>query len=215
MNRLRVRFGRAAELKFISHLDLTRLWHRLLRRAGIELAYSEGFNPRPRLSLAVPLQIGVTSEAELMDLFTTKTTTPQDFSSAVQPQLPPGLAVFQVFRIPLTVPALQASVTHVDYKVAVLVPRGFNVASSITSILDSPSIPWRHQRDTGTKCYDLRPLITALRLAGYDNSLATLDMKLQCGPQGTGRPEQVVKAMGLPDPVSIHRIGLNIKTHHA
>jgi radical SAM-linked protein len=70
MNRLRIRFGRGQELKFISHLDLTRLWHRALRRAGVALAYSEGFNPHPRLSLAAPLQLGATSEAELMDVYT-------------------------------------------------------------------------------------------------------------------------------------------------
>ncbi|UCG84296.1 MAG: DUF2344 domain-containing protein, partial [Dehalococcoidia bacterium] len=69
MQRLRVTFSRSDSLKFISHLDMMRLWQRALRRADIPLAYSQGFSPHPRLSLAAPLAIGVTSSAELMDVF--------------------------------------------------------------------------------------------------------------------------------------------------
>ena len=58
MQRLRIRFCRGQEVKFISHLDIMRLWQRAFNRAGIALAYSEGFNPHPRLSLAAPLALG-------------------------------------------------------------------------------------------------------------------------------------------------------------
>jgi radical SAM-linked protein len=61
MQRLRITFARGKELKYISHLDLMRLWQRALRRADIPLAYSQGFSPHPRLSIAAPLAIGVTS----------------------------------------------------------------------------------------------------------------------------------------------------------
>ncbi|MEJ2739412.1 MAG: TIGR03936 family radical SAM-associated protein, partial [Dehalococcoidia bacterium] len=52
MQRLRVRFGRGDEIKYISHLDLMRFWERAIRRSGLSLAYTEGFNPHPRISLA-------------------------------------------------------------------------------------------------------------------------------------------------------------------
>ena len=71
MQRLRIKFRRGAEVKYISHLDIMRLWQRALNRAGIALAYSEGFHPHPKISLAVPLAVGVTSEAELMDIILT------------------------------------------------------------------------------------------------------------------------------------------------
>ena len=58
MQRLRIRFRRGLAVKFVSHLDIMRLWQRALIRAGMPLAYSEGFNPRPRLSLAAPLAVG-------------------------------------------------------------------------------------------------------------------------------------------------------------
>jgi len=122
MNRLRVRFRRNAEIRYISHLDIIRVWQRSLRRAGIALAHSEGFNPRPRLSLAAPLPLGVTSEAELMDVYLLERISPQAFMSLVQPCLPPGLEIMQAFNIGLTLPALQAQMRFAEYCVKVAAP---------------------------------------------------------------------------------------------
>ena len=83
MHRLRIRFRRGAEVKFISHLDIIRLWQRAMCRAGVELAYSEGFNPRPKISLAAPLALWVTSEAELMDIYTGRLVPQHSFSAGV------------------------------------------------------------------------------------------------------------------------------------
>ena len=69
MQRLRVEFCRGEEIKFLSHLDLMRLWERAFRRADLSLVYSDGFSPHARISLASPLSVGVTSQAELMDVF--------------------------------------------------------------------------------------------------------------------------------------------------
>ena len=215
MNRLRIRFGRGAELKFISHLDLTRLWYRSLRRAGIALALSEGFNPHPRLSLAAPLQLGVTSEAEMMDIFTPWPVTPQDFTSLLRSELPAGLSILQVFSVPLHIPALQAQVGYAEYDVEVRLPEGFDIGRAISGLLARASIPWHHQRDTGTKSYDLRPLIVDLSAAGCREVLCSLKMRLRCGAKGTGRPEQVAKALGLDNPLSIHRTRLILEIYDA
>jgi radical SAM-linked protein len=208
VNRLRVRFARGQELKFISHLDLTRLWHRALRRAGIVIAYSEGFNPHPRLSLAVPLQLGATSQAELMDVYTVQPVAPQLFTTRVRSELPAGLDILQTLSVGLQVPALQAQVRFVDYRVRVQVLDEITVSQAIGSLLSKTSLPWNHRRDTGTKSYDLRPLIVSLQLADYAHGLATLDMRLRCDARGTGRPEQVVKALGLDMPLDICRTRL-------
>src|SRR4030042_1136628 len=81
MQRLRLKFSRGQELKFLSHLDLMRLWERALRRAGLPLAYSEGFTPHPQIALAAPLLVGVTSDAELMDVSLSRWVSPQSFLS--------------------------------------------------------------------------------------------------------------------------------------
>jgi radical SAM-linked protein len=214
MNRLRVRFGRGDELKYISHLDLTRLWHRALRRAGIAIAYSEGFNPHPRLSLAAPLQLGVTSDAELMDVITTQQVTPPAFASLLKAVLPEGVSIYQVFNVPLNIPALQSQLTFADYTVMVGIPEGFDLEVAVSSLLARVSIPWHHQRDTGLKSYDLRPLISVMKVVSRQAGFATLDMRLRCGTEGTGRPEQVVKALGLDNPLSIHRTLLTRETTH-
>ena len=90
MQRLRIKFSRGPEVKFISHLDIVRLWQRAFNRAGIEIAYSTGFSPHPRIALAAPLALGVTSEAELMDIFVIRGVAPNFFVSAVNQQTASG-----------------------------------------------------------------------------------------------------------------------------
>jgi len=119
MQRLRIRFSRGEEIKYISHLDIMRLWERALRRARIPLAYSEGFNPRPRISLAAPLSVGVTSEAELMDIFLSKMVSPHWFTAAVSQQLSRGIEILEVFPIAPVIPSLQSQVRYAEYKVQI------------------------------------------------------------------------------------------------
>ena len=208
MNRLRVRFQRGEEIKFISHLDLIRLWQRAFRRAGVMLAYSEGFNPHPRLSLAAPLALGVTGEAELMDVYTVQPVSNHAFAAMVSPQLPTGLEIGQVCPMPLEAPTLQAQIRFAEYEVTVAVPDVEVLKKGIDSLLAAESIPWQHHRDTGVKSYDLRKLIDGLWIAGESSGIVTLGMKLRCDSSGAGRPEQVSRALGLDSPLSIHRTKL-------
>ncbi|MFQ5886684.1 MAG: TIGR03936 family radical SAM-associated protein, partial [Anaerolineae bacterium] len=56
--RIRITFSKGEEIQYISHLDMMRLWKRTLRRANLPLAYSKGFNPQPKISIAAPLPVG-------------------------------------------------------------------------------------------------------------------------------------------------------------
>ena len=58
----RLQFSKEGETKYVSHLDLVRLFTRAFKRAELPLAYSEGFNPHPKMSIGLPLSVGVTSE---------------------------------------------------------------------------------------------------------------------------------------------------------
>ena len=71
VQRLHIRFAAEGPLKYVSHLDLMRVWERVCKRAGLPLATSHGFSPRPKIALAAPLAVGATSEAELLDLLLT------------------------------------------------------------------------------------------------------------------------------------------------
>jgi radical SAM-linked protein len=213
MNRYRIKFKRGEEVKYISHLDIIRVWLRAFRRAGIELAYSEGFNPHPRISLAAPLATGVTSDAELMDIYINDTLSVHNFTDVVNRQMPAGLEVMSTFQIDSSLPALQAQVSTAEYMVAIETGEGQdNIRQALTSLLGEKQFPWQHQRDTGMKCYDLRPLIDDLWLESRHDSSVKIGMRLACDSRGAGRPEQVIKALGFDNPLSIHRTKLNLKT---
>ena len=213
MQRLRIRFCRGQEVKFISHLDILRLWQRALHRAEIPLAYSEGFNPHPRISLAAPLPIGVTSQAELMGILCTKQISPHFFAAAVSQQLPPGIEILQVYQVALTMPSLQSQVRSAEYRVEVETEKGQkDIESALTKLLSMKHLPWQHQRDTGTRNYDLRALIDDLWLIDWHSGYCTLGMRLRCDNSGSGRPEQVTTALGfIHHPQSIHRTRLILK----
>jgi len=210
MHRLRLRFGRGPQLKFLSHLDLMRLWERVFRRAGVELAYSEGFSPHPRISLAAPLAVGVTSKAELMDVFLNSRTTPGNFVQKVTPQLPNGISIIDVQPVSLEAPSLQARLRFAEYLVEVdAQPGTLDVESSLKSLLALDKLPWHHARDTGERFYDLRPLLDDLWMAGVKDNTYSIGMRLRCDSSGSGRPEQVIKALGFVEtPDSIDRTKL-------
>jgi len=210
MQRLRIRLSRGQEIKFISHLDMMRLWERALRRAEIPLAYSEGFSPHPRISLAAPLPVGVTSEAELMDVSVAKWVSPHWFTSAVSQQLPRGIEILGVYQIALGMPSLQSQVRYAEYRAEVETEKGPEaIESAISALLSVERLPWHHQRDTGRRSYDLRALIDDLWLVDWRHPYCTIGMKLRCDSGGSGRPEQVASALGFSHyPQSIHRTKL-------
>jgi radical SAM-linked protein len=213
MQRLRILFSRGSELKFISHLDITRLWQRAFNRAGIEIAYSAGFSPHPKISLAAPLPIGVTSEAELMDIVVVRGVAPHSFVSALNQQMPAGMKVLKVQPIAPDLPSLQSLVSFAEYRVEMDTEKGPpDLEGAIAGLLAKQTIPWQHQRDTGMHTYDLRPLIDRISVVERQPPRGLLSMRLRCDSQGSGRPEQVSAALGFSErPLSIHRTGLVLR----
>ncbi len=215
MQRLRIKYRRGEEVKYISHLDIMRLWQRALNRAGIALAYSEGFHPHPKISLAAPLAVGVTSEAELMDIALTRQASPHFFTAAVNQQLPADFEILQVVPIAESLPSLQSQVRFAEYTVELETERGQKeVASAIAHLHSLKHLPWQHQRDTGTRHYDLRELIDDIWQIDCQNKRCTIAMRLRCDSGGSGRPEQVAAALGFMEPPkSIHRTKLILRSN--
>jgi radical SAM-linked protein len=213
MQRLRVKFGRGEEVKYISHLDVVRFWERAFRRAGIPLAYSQGFTAHPRISLAAPLAVGVTSEAELMDVWLNKWMPPQSFMMRVKSQLPRDFDIFDAWEVGLNVPALQSSLAFAEYCVEVGTGKSEpQVEASLRSLLQSKELPWHHSRGSKMHFYDLRALIDDLWIVSYHDSLYILGMRLRYDANGSGRPDQVAAALGFSQyPESIHRTKLILK----
>ncbi|MCK4402517.1 MAG: TIGR03936 family radical SAM-associated protein [Dehalococcoidia bacterium] len=238
MQRLRLRFGRGDEVKFISHLDVVRFWERAFRRAKIPLVYSQGFTPHPRISLAAPLAVGVTSEAELMDVWLSRWMPPQSLTMRVKSQLPCGFEIFDAWQVGLNIPSLQSCLAFAEYRVVIKSGKSKpDVEASLHSLLQARELPWHHSRGDKMKLYDLRALIEDLWVIGHhlepfvtcysegekrpknlaqgrlhEGAICILGMRLRCDAKGSGRPEQVVVALGFPQyPESIHRTKLILK----
>ncbi len=215
MQRLRLTFSIGEELKYISHLDLMRLWQRALRRAGIPLAYSQGFSPHPRISLAAPLAIGVTSGGELMDIYLEQRLSPHYFMKNLSRQLPPGTDISEVVEVGLGLPSLQSQVAFAEYEVGMETDKSAEeVEASLRDLLARDTLPWQHMRDKELRKYDLRCLIDSLWLIDSSPAGCILGMRLRCDSRGTGRPEQVTAALGFSNhPQSIHRTKLILNRH--
>jgi len=107
-------------------------------------------------------------------------------------------------------PSLQAQVRYAEYKVEVPTEKGQrDIESALNYLLSLEHLPWQHQRDTGTRSYDLRVLIDDLWLIECHHPCCTIGMRLRCDNSGSGRPEQVASALGFTQhPQLIHRTKL-------
>jgi len=97
MNKLRLRYNKMGKTKFISHLDLSSVMRRAIIRAGIKLRYSEGFNPHPYMSVALPLSVGMQSRCELMDVGILERLETDGFADTITNYLPEGLNVEKAY----------------------------------------------------------------------------------------------------------------------
>jgi radical SAM-linked protein len=208
VQRLRVTFTRGEELKYITHLDLMRFWERALRRAALPVAYSEGFTPHPQISLAAPLPVGTTSEAELMDVFTAERIRPREFMERASEELPPSVRIRAVEEVGMSLPSVQGDVRSADYDVDVPADGSEEVRAAVERFLAAETVPWEHRRDEEIRTYDIRELVRDIRLRDSGEGVVRLWMRLRQDNRGSGRPEQVVAALGLAAPLRIHRTGL-------
>ena len=209
LTRYRIQFQRGKELRYIGNLDMQMGWERTLRRAKLPVAFSQGFNPRPRFHTAAALPLGFTSECEILDLWLNEPIEPAEVVERLQKNGPPGLQIGETAIIPLNLPALQTQVNTAEYH-AVLreIPSEVNLPEALETLLAASEL----QRVWRNKPYDLRPLITSLELSdSNDGEAPTLRMQLSAREGATGRPEEVLAALGLdPTTARVARIHLGL-----
>ena len=210
--RLRIRFGCGGPLRYVSHLDLMRVWERACKRAGLPLSHSQGFSPRPKIALAAPLAVGMTSQAELLDILLTRPVDIEAARAALDQQMPGGLRIYELGEARLQQPSLQSQVRAADYEADVLDARSAGEwSAAIAALLGAETLPREQTRGSTVKRYDLRPLILSLELAACAGGRATLRMRLRHDERGAGRPEQVALALGVERPPQrLHRLHLEL-----
>ena len=98
MDKLRLRFSKTGRAVYISHLDLMHTMQRGFSRAGYELKYSEGFNPHPQISIALPLSVGAASVCEIMDFKLKEDPVLAELPGKLTGVLPEGIEVLEVYE---------------------------------------------------------------------------------------------------------------------
>jgi radical SAM-linked protein len=208
VQRLRLTFGKMGPARFIGHLDLSRTLERSFNRAHIPIAYTQGFNRRPRMSLAAALPLGFTSDFELADIWLEEEVDPATLQNAMMRKMAPGINVSHIEPIPLSDPSLQSVVSSAIY-VAFLqdAMNREKLQDRVEQILEAKSLPQQRKRGKGKmKVYDLRPLIIDLGTDKQDGSLVAVRMELCLGPSKSGRPDDVLAALSIdPHSALIHR----------
>ncbi len=196
--RLRIEFAEQGTLKYISHLDLNRTWERVFRRAGLPVAYSQGYNPRPRFQIASALPVGVAGRAELLDVWLTEALDPEETLARLRPVLPAGLLVSAVSETELRGPSLQSQMRAAEYRAVVHSPEPIeSLRARVAAMLAAPTLPRQRHHKGKLKTYDLRPRIHDLAVEPGPDGAHVLTMRLQASPQGAGRADKVLDALGL------------------
>jgi radical SAM-linked protein len=205
-HRYRIHYAKREAIRFTSHLDLHRTWERTLRRARIPLAYSQGFNPRPKMNQSPALPLGCTSECEAVDIWLEEERVPDSILHDVEQVTPNGLQIHSVLEVDPRAPSLQSQTIATEYDVILDPPPPHNdLQRSVQAVLEAEKL-LRHWRG---KDYDLRSRIEFLEVSRQDDGRPILTMILSARPGATGRPEEVIASLGLdPAHARFHRTRL-------
>lgn len=224
MSTIRFKFTRGEELRFISHLDQQRLFQRAFRRAGLNIAHSNGFNPHPKLSFALAMSVGLMSDSEYGDVVLIRDIDLTEFTKRLNASLPEGLKVVEARRIPQGKASLSASLTDSRYRIEVaLEPRidaaSLNEALSVYQSLDEVILEKRNKKGKLVP-KNIRPFIQDIRVLSVQNGTAVLALRLKYIEQQSVKPElvlqtvnQAVKPCFIIDPTIVMiREELNLKS---
>ena len=210
VQRLRITFGKAGPLRFTSNLDMAKIWERVLRRADLPLLYTRGFNTRPRISLAMPLPLGISSDCEILDISLRER---MDFCEAsLREQLlavsPQGLSIVEIIEVDPRSATMQSRIISAEYHIRFHDSQDrADLQQRIDELLDQESIIVERTRRRKRSVMDVRPLILSLVIDEKDDLLAHLSV----GDRGNLRPDHLLELLGLDGAhSSIHRSRLHL-----
>ncbi len=200
VQKIRFEFQKVGELRYLSHLELMRALQRALRRAGVPLAYTQGFNPQPKVSVAQALAVGVEGLRELGEVELTSRVEPADVQARWNAQLPPELKILRTWEAPLHGPSLSAGVRGAAYQVR-LMPNGWDPttlaalgnAGACAEFLAQGPIPVEVSKKGQTVVLDARPFVqefTATSEDGYPQ----WGLTLRAGLGGSVKPQAVLRS---------------------
>ncbi len=208
--RLRITFGKSGPLIYTSNLDTAKIWERALRRADMPILYTKGFNTRPRISLAMPLPLGISSDCEILEISLRERIEfcPAELRERLLSVSPAGLTIGAVAEVDLRAATLHSLVDSGEYRIHFLdeIDRRA-LRRSVDSLLGRKSIIVDRVRRRKRSVMDIRPLILGLKLDGNGDLIAHLSV----GDRGNLRPDQLMEHLGLTDlHHRVHRFKLHL-----
>ncbi len=205
--RLRIRFTKCGDLRWIGHKDLARLWERLLRRAGLRLAFTEGFHPKPKISFPSALALGIEALDELVELEIEGRFELEEVRKSIEGQLPDGMQVTAIES--LESGQGKAKVTGASYRIELSGSARDGVELRLQSVLGKDSFQILRDEKSITCPVGPGGLHAEIR-GGY------LEFTLPHLPQGSIRPAEFLEALGLGEllvqGVVLQRIEVHLQT---
>jgi radical SAM-linked protein len=190
---VRIRFRKQGDLRLIGHRDLMRCLERLFRRAGLALAMSQGFHPKPRMTFPLALAVGIEGENEIVEVELAQATEPEELLPRLARQAPAGLSLQSVELLPPG--SRKARPAVAAYRAAVPAALAAGLRERIARLVAAPAWPW--QRPGRDQAINLRADLLSLAF-----SAGVVEMRLRAGPAGragvpTCGPRDVLAALGL------------------
>ncbi len=190
---VRLRFAKRGDLRLVSHHDIMRCLERMVRRAKIPLATSQGFNPRPKIVFALALGLGIEALSEVVDFELTTPLDAEEVLHRLSATSPPGLVWLEARSLsPGESPPRPLSVS---YQMDIPAERRTGAAKALARFLESSSWPYQRRRPDRTVSLDLRPFLLDAALTDQGQ----LRFRIKVTPEGTARGEEFVEVLGLND----------------
>ena len=197
--KVRLEFAKFGRMRYLPHLSLIRTFQRAFRRAGIPLAYSQGFHPHPRMQAGPPLPMGYGGENEYLDVEIEALMSPLEIVQGLSSRLPDGLEVKRAVAIAGKVPSLFDVINLQKYRVTLLkerLPEKDPGNWIIGCILNAEELAMTRTRKGKTKRLDLRPFVAGVELIGEDEKEIELMITLRRDKGSSARPGDVLRIAG-------------------
>ncbi len=197
MNRYLLKFEKSGQLRYTSHLDLLRLFRRTFKRVGIDLVYSQGFNPHPKMSFAQPLSLGYTSVGEYLEFETRMPYNESFLVDSMNSSLPYGVKVLDCHVISDSRKTAASLVRWADYEVRLPEGHAFPTSQQLRDFVDQDVIPVSKRAKKGKETVeiDIKPMIDQLQTGIDDESQQVLTMKIRTGSESNLNPELLLASL--------------------
>ncbi len=207
--RFRVKYEVKGHLSFLSHLEMMRLWQRALLRSGLPIAWSQGFNPRPKLSLGPAKGVGIEGLGEYIDMEFKTYLKGNTVVEGLNSVLPPEVRVLKVRELPEGTKLLEAVINEAQYQAIFPEDCMDELEQRVLDFMaEEHHIHVRHS-PKGDKEIDLRAFVNDMKVQEQ-----ILFISVSLGNRGSLRPEELLTALGYWDiigDIRVQRLGLYIK----